>query len=84
MTHFLKNTYYVLGSLHESVRMFDALWSGKFYCLIFTGYMAPGHSVFDNLLEKHPAPRDAIESFFLPCDVLPPLIDLDITVDYVG
>ena len=43
----------------------------------------PGHSVLDTLREKHPAPGVVVESAFLLCDVLPPLIDLDITAEYV-
>ena len=35
------------------------------------------------LHEKHPEPRVIDESAFLSCDDLPPLFDLDITVDYV-
>lgn len=42
-----------------------------------------GHSVMDILREKHPEPRVTDESVFMKCDVLPPLLDLDITVDYV-
>ena len=43
----------------------------------------PGHSVLDTLREKHPAPGVVVESAFLLCDVLLPLIDLDITAEYV-
>ena len=43
----------------------------------------PGHSVLDVLREKHPEPGVNDESAFMPCDVLPPLLDLDITADYV-
>jgi len=43
----------------------------------------PSHSVLDILLEKYPEPGVNDESAFMPCDVLPPLLDLDITVDYV-
>ena len=35
------------------------------------------------MCEKHPALRVVVESAFLPCDVFPLLIDLDITADYV-
>ena len=35
------------------------------------------------LLEKHPEPVVIDVSAFLPCDDLPPLLDLDITADYV-
>ena len=35
------------------------------------------------LLEKHPQPVVIDESAFLPCDDLPPLLDLDITANYV-
>ena len=35
------------------------------------------------LLEKHPELVIIDESAFLPCDDLPPLLDLDITSDYV-
>ena len=34
----------------------------------------PGHSVLDTLREKHPAPGAVVESAFLLCDVLLPLI----------
>ena len=34
----------------------------------------PGHSVLDTLREKHPAPGTVVESAFLLCDVLLPLI----------
>ena len=43
----------------------------------------PGYSVLDILCKKHPDPGVIDESVFLPCDVLPPLIDLDIAVDHV-
>ena len=35
------------------------------------------------LLEKHPEPVVIDESAFLPCDDLPPLLDLDVTADYM-
>ena len=35
------------------------------------------------LCEKHLEPGVNDESAFMPCDVLPPLLDLDITADYV-
>ena len=35
------------------------------------------------LHEKHPEPGVIDESAFMPCDDLPPLLDLDITTDYV-
>ena len=35
------------------------------------------------LHEKHPLPGVIDESVFLACDDLPPLLDLDITADYV-
>ena len=43
----------------------------------------PGHSVLDILHEKHPEPGVIDESAFMSCDDLPPLLDLDITADYV-
>ena len=42
-----------------------------------------GYSVLDILREKHPGVIDRDESAFMPCSVLPPLVDLDITADYV-
>ena len=35
------------------------------------------------LLEKHSEPVVIDESAFSPCDDLPPLLELDITADYV-
>ena len=35
------------------------------------------------LLEEHPEPVVTDQSAFLLCDDLPPLLDLDITADYV-
>ena len=43
----------------------------------------PGHSVLDILHEKHPEPGAIDESAFMSCDDLPPLLDLDITADYM-
>jgi len=43
----------------------------------------PGCSVLDILCEKRPEPGVNDESAFMPCDVLPPLLDLDITADYM-
>ena len=43
----------------------------------------PGNSVLDIWHEKHPEPGVIDESAFMPCDDLPPLLDLDITADYV-
>ena len=43
----------------------------------------PGHPVLDILREKHPEPGVIDESAFMSCDDLPPLLDLDITADYV-
>ena len=43
----------------------------------------PGMSVFDVLAQKHPEPGEVVPSTFMPCDTLPPLIDLDITGGHV-
>ena len=43
----------------------------------------PGHSVLDILHEKHPEPGVIDELALMSCDDLPPLLDLDITADYV-
>ena len=43
----------------------------------------PGRSVLDILHEKHPEPGVIDESAFMSCDDLTPLLDLDITADYV-
>ncbi len=39
----------------------------------------PGVTVLDVLREKHPPQQTPCEEAFLPCDSLPPLIDVDIT-----
>ena len=43
----------------------------------------PACCVLDITCEKHPEPLVIDESAFLPCDDLPRLLDLYITVDYV-
>ena len=43
----------------------------------------PGKSVMDILCEKHPEPGFHDGPAFMPCDTLPPLLDLDITADDV-
>ena len=43
----------------------------------------PGKSVMDILCEKHLEPGFRDGPVFMPCDTLPPLLDLDITADYV-
>ena len=40
-------------------------------------------SVADALREKHPEPCCSGDDAFLPCDSLPPVLDVDITADYV-
>ncbi|CEM26448.1 unnamed protein product [Vitrella brassicaformis CCMP3155] len=39
----------------------------------------PGVTLLDVLREKHPPQQQPCEEAFLPCDSLPPLIDVDIT-----
>ena len=43
----------------------------------------PGKSVMDILCEKHLEPGFRDGPVFMPCDTLPPLLDLDITADYM-
>ena len=43
----------------------------------------PGKSVADVLQEKHPEPCSSGRDAFLPCDSLQPVLDVDITADYV-
>ena len=43
----------------------------------------PGKSVADVLREKHPKPCSPGSDTFLPCGSLPPVLDVDITADYV-
>ena len=43
----------------------------------------PGKSVADVLREKHAEPCCSGNDAFLPCDSLPPILDVDITADYV-
>ena len=43
----------------------------------------PGKSVADVLREKHPKPCSSGGDTFLPCGSLPPVLDVDITADYV-
>ena len=43
----------------------------------------PGKSVADVLREKHPEPYRSGGDAFLSCDSLPPILDVDITADYV-
>ena len=38
-----------------------------------------GYTVLDALKSKHPDPRTVVDDAFLECDVLPPLVDVDIT-----
>ena len=40
-------------------------------------------TVFDLLEEKHPPPSSLNERAYLPCDDLPPLIDVDVTGTHV-
>ena len=40
-------------------------------------------TVFDTPKEKHPEPREASVKMFIPCDELPPLIEVDVTVAHV-
>ena len=49
------------------------------FCL----WMHPPVYLARHLHEKHPDPGVIDESAFMPCDDLPPLLDLDITADYV-
>ena len=42
-----------------------------------------GKSVADVFQEKHPEPCSSCGDAFLPCDSLPPVLDVDITADYV-
>ena len=43
----------------------------------------PGKSVMDILCEKHLEPGFCDRPVFMPCNTLSPLLDLDITADYV-
>ena len=43
----------------------------------------PDKSFMDILCEKHPEPGFRDGPAFMPCDTLPPLLDLDITADCV-
>lgn len=40
-------------------------------------------NVLDILKEKHPDPREASEKAYIPCDDLPPLVDVDVTAAHV-
>ena len=43
----------------------------------------PGKSVADVLREKHPESCCSCDNVFLPCNSLPPVLDVDITTYYV-
>jgi len=69
--------------VHSAVHFItDRVHGGGSLCLD-ASTCVPGHSVLDILCEKHPEPGVNDESAFMPCDVLPPLLGLDITPNYV-
>ena len=71
------------GQVHSAVRFITDRIHGGGVIPLDASTSVPSYSVLDILLKKHPDPGVIDESAFLPCDVLPPLIDLDITADYV-
>ena len=71
------------GQVRSAVRFITDRVHGGGVLSLDTSTGVPGHSVLDILHEKHPEPGVIVESAFMPCDDLPPLLDLDITADYV-
>ena len=86
-----KNDHYVMvftrlmlrGQVRSAVRFITDRIHGGGVMPLDASTGVPGYSGLDILRKKHPDPGVIDESAFSPCDVLPPLIDLDITADYV-
>ena len=71
------------GQVRSAVRFITDRVHGGGVLSLDASTGVPGHSVLDILREKHPEPGVTDESAFMSCDDLPPLLDLDITADYV-
>ena len=71
------------GQVRSAVRFITDRVHGGGVLSLDASTSVPGHSVLDILREKHPEPGVIAESAFMPYDDLPPLLDLDITADYV-
>ena len=73
----------LLGQVRSAVRFItNKVNSGGVLSLdALTG--VPGKSVMDILCAKHLEPGFRDGPALMPCDTLPPLLDLDITADYV-
>ena len=71
------------GQVRSAVRFITDRVSGGGVLAYDSSSGVPGKSVADVLREKHPEPCCSGNDAFLPCDSLPPVLDVDITADYV-
>ena len=71
------------GQVRSEVRFITDRVHGSGVLSLDASTSVPGNSVLDILHEKHLEPGVIDESTFMSCDDLPPLLDLDITADYV-
>ena len=71
------------GQVCSTVRFITDRVTGGGVLVYDSSSGVPGKSVADVLREKHPEPCCSGNDAFLPCDSLPPVLDVDITADYV-
>ena len=71
------------GQVCSAVRFITDRVSGGRVLAYDSSSGVPGKSVADALREKHPEPCCSGNDAFLPFDSLPPILDVDITADYV-
>ena len=70
------------GKLREAIRWITGRASGGVLDVNAVDAKS-GMTVLECLKEKHPEPSQIDEKAFLACDVLPPLIEIDIKVELV-
>ena len=71
------------GQVCSAVRFITDRVSGGGVLVYDSPSGAPGMFVADALRKKNPEPCSSGNDMFLPCDSLPPILDVDITADYV-
>ena len=71
------------GQVHSAVRFITDRVSGGGILSPESPSNVSGMSVFDVLRQKHPESSEVVPSTVMPCETLPSLSDLDITVGHV-